>query len=153
VGNCTGKNCGDDGCGGSCGNCPGGGVCQGGRCACPTGRVQCAGRCCDRGQICVAGNCLTGQGTCANGADSCPGDPITCNQNATCFCFQSAEGTTRCGQPRLPETDCGNCTSSAICAAAFPGTPGIFCTIETIGPPTGCGCLAGEGACVPPCSS
>jgi hypothetical protein len=152
VGNCEGKNCGDDGCGGSCGTCSGAAVCQGGRCTCPTGRVQCAGRCCDRGQICVAGNCLAGQGTCPNGADSCLGENISCNQNATCVCFQTPEGRTRCGQPRLPETECGNCTNSATCEAAFPGTPGIFCAVYTIGPAS-CGCTEGEGACVPPCSS
>jgi hypothetical protein len=32
---CSGKNCGDDGCGGSCGSCTGGQTCQGGICADP----------------------------------------------------------------------------------------------------------------------
>lgn len=150
VGNCTGKRCGDDGCGVSCGTCSGGAVCQGGECSCPNGRVRCAGNCCDRGQICVAGTCRTGQGTCATGADSCIADTIFCDLNPTCVCFQSTEGTTRCGQPHIPETMCGNCTSSASCAADFPGTPGIFCAVDTTGP-AGCGCNPGDRTCVPPC--
>lgn len=40
---CTGKKCGDDGCGGSCGTCPSGQVCSNGRCAvCPAGTMLCA---------------------------------------------------------------------------------------------------------------
>jgi hypothetical protein len=152
VGSCTGKKCGDDGCGVSCGTCSGGAVCEDGQCRCPNGRDRCDGRCCNRGQICVAGNCLTGQGTCAPGDDSCITESIPCDQNASCVCFQSTEGETRCGQPRVPETVCGNCANSATCAAAFPGTPGIFCAFDTVGP-TGCGCATGQGACVPPCST
>jgi hypothetical protein len=34
---CTGKTCGDDGCGGSCGDCRADQVCQDGTCVCPTG--------------------------------------------------------------------------------------------------------------------
>jgi hypothetical protein len=36
VPNCTGKNCGDDGCGGSCGSCSGGETCQNGVCTTAT---------------------------------------------------------------------------------------------------------------------
>ena len=47
VSNCAGKECGDDGCGGSCGECPGGYTCQNGSClpvsAC--GDVTEAGKC------------------------------------------------------------------------------------------------------------
>src|SRR5438067_8932055 len=34
--NCTGKTCGDDGCGGSCGSCPSGQTCVSGQCMCVT---------------------------------------------------------------------------------------------------------------------
>ena len=129
--------------------CRGGGKCRGGRCKCTNGRDQCGDTCCASGQICVAGICLTGQGTCASGADSCIGDTIVCNETATCACFQSTEGTTRCGEPR-GATECGNCTSSTQCAAAFPQSPAIFCAVDISGP-AGCGCNPGETTCVPPC--
>lgn len=130
--------------------CCGGGKCKGKECKCTNGRVRCGKTCCASGQICGDGECLTGQGNCLSGADSCFGVSFACNVSATCVCFQSTEGETRCGQPKFPETDCGNCTSSAQCAADFPDTPGIFCAFDTIGP-TGCGCKAGQGACVAPC--
>ncbi|MGH2615533.1 MAG: hypothetical protein ACRDJC_09865 [Thermomicrobiales bacterium] len=41
---CAGKNCGDDGCGRSCGTCTGG-TCQGGTCICPSGMEACGGEC------------------------------------------------------------------------------------------------------------
>jgi hypothetical protein len=34
--------------------------------------------------------------------------------------------------------------------ADFPGTPGIFCSVDITGP-TGCGCNTGDRTCVPPC--
>jgi hypothetical protein len=36
IADCAGKACGNDGCGGSCGTCPGGETCQDGRCGCAT---------------------------------------------------------------------------------------------------------------------
>jgi hypothetical protein len=131
--------------------CCGGGKCKGKACKCTNGRVRCEETCCASGEICAAGTCLTGQGTCASGADSCLVATISCNQRSNCSCYQSAEGTTRCGEPRIPITACGNCTSSAQCAASFPNDPGVFCAIDIGGQANGCGCSAGEGTCVPPC--
>lgn len=72
---CGGRQCGDDACGGSCGSCGGGQVCNSsGQCACASGATLCAGSCVDtssnvdhcggcgtrcRGQTryCVAGQC------------------------------------------------------------------------------------------------
>ena len=46
---CTGKACGDDGCGTSCGTCTGGLTCQSGQCVltCDSGLTPCAGACVD----------------------------------------------------------------------------------------------------------
>ncbi len=68
--NCTGKECGDDGCGGSCGACAGSQTCQAWKCvgtctpAC-AGKVcgddGCGGSCgsCAAGKVCQAGQCNT----------------------------------------------------------------------------------------------
>lgn len=49
---CTGKTCGDDGCGGSCGSCEWDNICVDGQCcapdvgkACGCGEIQCGGAC------------------------------------------------------------------------------------------------------------
>ncbi len=69
---CSGKECGSDGCGGSCGNCAGGTVCQDGQCVEETctpactgkecGNDGCGGSCgtCGEGESCVQGVCETG---------------------------------------------------------------------------------------------
>ncbi|MEZ4391706.1 MAG: hypothetical protein R3A48_11465 [Polyangiales bacterium] len=55
--NCAGRSCGDDGCGGSCGSCPGSLSCIGGACGCEAGTTACAGVCCAAGLACVSGRC------------------------------------------------------------------------------------------------
>lgn len=75
--NCSGKTCGDNGCGGSCGGCSAGQACQNGRCAtsctpnCGTnvcGSNGCGGSCgsCPSGSSCDSGRCVspTPTGTC-----------------------------------------------------------------------------------------
>jgi len=96
--NCQGKQCGDDGCGGSCGQCPPGSNCN------PWG--MCSGT-----QMCGNGKCQAGQGetceTCPQDCGQCPcGDGI-CNGNESC-------GTC--------PWDCGECTEGDCCQAHdFPG--------------------------------
>jgi hypothetical protein len=75
--NCNGLSCGDDGCGGSCGTCPGGQTCANGQCTSggctpncnglSCGDDGCGGSCgtCPGGQSCSGGQC-TGGGTCAH---------------------------------------------------------------------------------------
>ena len=53
--NCTGKECGDDGCGGSCGSCGTNEHCSSGSCVCDTGYTDCGG------------TCYTGTGRCCSG--------------------------------------------------------------------------------------
>jgi hypothetical protein len=51
--------CGDDGCGGQCGTCPGGQTCSSGACVCATG-VRCADGACH--QCCDATDCAAATG-------------------------------------------------------------------------------------------
>ena len=95
---CTGKECGDDGCQGSCGECVGAlATCVDGLCQCTpdcTGKLcgddSCGGSCgtCPDGLSCVGGKCLT-PGSCNDGNtvdwDGCTGGTVTEFQvNATC---------------------------------------------------------------------
>lgn len=155
---CTGKTCGPDGCGGSCGSCPGDKTCQNGACACPPGEIDACGadicvppnaQCCtndqcDAGERCVRGQCLTWQGTCQPDADSCLGG-VACNSNPDCGCYQSTEGETRCGSWVDIDPDCGVCETTADCVAEFPGIPGVFCVEQGDGP----NCC--PGSCLRPC--
>ena len=64
--NCDGRQCGDDGCGGSCGECAGGAACNDGQCA----DIRCRdNENCPAGMGCVGGVCVEG--------DGCPGDSGT----------------------------------------------------------------------------
>ncbi len=62
------RNCGDDGCGGTCGTCGNNGVCEEGRCVCvpscagkECGDDGCGGTCpstCQSGEACKEGRCV-----------------------------------------------------------------------------------------------
>ncbi|MCC7535445.1 MAG: hypothetical protein IT379_04505, partial [Deltaproteobacteria bacterium] len=82
---CTGRMCGDDGCGGSCGGCAAPLECDAtGNCACVAPRLDCGGECVDTGsdpghcgacgtlcgdeEVCSLGECSAG---CASGLDAC----------------------------------------------------------------------------------
>lgn len=120
---CDGKQCGDDRCGGSCGDCA-------------------------TGLICAAGACVVGQGTCAAGANVCSvqTDRPTCNGTADCVCQTTLAGETRCtGQLGIG----GCCATDAECLADHPDTPGAVCVDRSTDFCTS-GCTVGE--CFAPCS-
>jgi hypothetical protein len=78
---CKGKECGPDGCGGSCGQCPSGSYCsaRGRQCvsycgACPAGSVCHDGKCC--APNCVGKVC--GDDGCGRTCGSCPVDQPLC---------------------------------------------------------------------------
>ncbi|MFC1611430.1 PKD domain-containing protein, partial [Myxococcota bacterium] len=92
---CAGKECGDDGCGGSCGSCVDPFLCQSGTCECPEGLEDCSGTCvdlqtnndhcgeCDNGcetdAVCILGVCSPTCGdTICDGADNCENCPSDC---------------------------------------------------------------------------
>jgi hypothetical protein len=69
IAQCEEAECGDDGCGGSCGECTDGGVCVAGLCCAPAcedkacGDNGCEGQCgvCAEGDLCEEGFCVSGQ--------------------------------------------------------------------------------------------
>jgi len=56
---CAGMDCGDDGCGGSCGTCEGDLLCLDGKCGCEF--AQCQDKCCAQGQTCFQDACCDPQ--------------------------------------------------------------------------------------------
>jgi hypothetical protein len=142
-----------------CGTCETDGDCGPGRrciscsgCAAEGGKA-CVLHSCGPGQIPAGPICVTGQGTCPNGATSCAtaqdpvGTTVPCNNIPGCRCFQSVLGETRCGK-NLPQMQCGQCNSDGGCANfGF----GAFCVVTTA-PGTNCSCAEpGQGFCQLPC--
>ena len=144
---CGRKQCGDDGCGGSCGNCAAGQHCTSGTCCTPEPpAVTCAGRCgtvtsvktcrqpvactCPSGQECLGnGSCAT---VCGPGAVLCPAS--SCGN-----CAVSVEGANHCYTWNYCEGEA--CTSTAECPV------GHHCQ------PTGCGPFGKpENQCLPLCN-
>jgi hypothetical protein len=116
--NCTGRTCGGNGCGGSCGTCGSGRTCENGTCVCRG--TDCGdGRCCSstNGMCCPetvqdpAGSCAQSGSTCCTsdqGGGACPaGRPQCCpstprNPRGLCLkpdeiCCTAAEGGGWCG--------------------------------------------------------
>lgn len=139
---CEGKECGDDGCGGSCGSCGIGPQwsCVAGKCVCTPqcagavcGKDGCGGSCgtCPAGQVCAGGKCVAqpcipqctarqcGDGGCPDQPDACgvcpPGQ--TCSMWGQCLgcvgqCAGKECGDDGCGNP------CGTCQAGKICNAS-----------------------------------
>lgn len=156
--NCTGRECGPDGAGGSCGTCPlAGWACNAvGRCVSPdqTCRSMCSGRQCgpDPGQNCAGQSC----GTCAAGS--------TCSSTGQCVCTRRCSGR-ECGSDGCGGS-CGTCAvgrscneatglcSTTSCASACFGRmcgpdPGAGCSGRTCGTcPGGYACNASGTGCL-----
>jgi hypothetical protein len=137
---CSGKNCGDDACGGSCGTCSNGYVCQSGLC---TQQSSCGNGTCEplQGENCEScADCKCSVGTCYNKAcctPQCSGK--TCGPDG---CGGS------CGPACGPGLQCvsGNC--KAVCQDQVCG-PGENCSTC----PSDCACPAGpcvQGFCCQP---
>ncbi|MDF1563958.1 MAG: hypothetical protein P1V51_12995 [Deltaproteobacteria bacterium] len=98
VPSCLGAQCGDDGCGGSCGTCETGEICSGG--VCTTCTPQCDGlECGDDGCGGVCGTCSSGE-RCVSGL---------CEATCTPDCTDRTCGDDGCGGV------CGTCTSPQRC--------------------------------------
>ncbi|MBN2497998.1 MAG: hypothetical protein JXR96_25625 [Deltaproteobacteria bacterium] len=135
VPDCTGKDCGDDGCSGSCGSCGAGEVCSDGRCECAF--EECEGACCADGQRCYRGACCTPDcaGRCC-GDDGCGGQcqhscptGTACNAT-TCECEPVARET------GLPCTDHDQC-ASGLCLR-YTGQAEGYCTETDCGSDAEC---------------
>jgi hypothetical protein len=175
VPDCDGKECGNDGCGGQCGQCWDGYVClDGGTCMCvpncegkQCGTDGCGGDCasCPEEFICIDAVCepIECQPDCQGkqcGSDGCEGSCGTCGQQELC-----EEGKCVC-QPACADKECGDdgcdgvcgaCEEGAVCVADLCCTPG--CEGKVCGD-DGCGgdcgeceegtCLEGS-CCIPQC--
>ena len=160
---CDGRECGDDGCGGSCGECPGQqDTCQeGGVCHCEAscegkecGPDGCGGSC----GVCISEIC-TSEGTCGCapacegkqcGQDGCGGSCGTCAEATYC----DFDGLCACETGGVECEDIC-CNSSQVCAVGVCCTPN--CTGKECGD-DGCGGTCGSceeadmcaaGSCVP----
>ncbi|MBL6976110.1 MAG: IPT/TIG domain-containing protein [Deltaproteobacteria bacterium] len=101
VPDCTGLDCGNNGCGGSCGSCPTGKVCQGGQCEDPGCIPDCAGKNCGSdGCDGVCGICQ-GDDVCTNGVCVDPGCQPDCTGKEC--------GDDGCG------ASCGACPGGSWC--------------------------------------
>jgi hypothetical protein len=109
--NCTGKKCGDDGCGGTCGTCPEGQVCgDDGQCA----QGSCSGLC--GTEIMAAAGCFC-DATCAQYGDCCDDVCDTCpelNLPQCCVpqCLGKVCGPDGCGGFCQPK---GECAANETC--------------------------------------
>ena len=164
---CAGRNCGDDGCGGSCGTCGGSKTCIDGVCAAPK---TCANRCgydsvtpdgeaCSCASYCDAyGNC------CPDMKEQCPattGCKGRCGQlslsaaGASCSCrFDCAktgdccsDATARCGicQPYCVNKQCGDDGCGGTCGSCPQGSTCKANQCAAQCPPGGC-----AGSCTEP---
>ena len=123
---CEGRECGDDGCGGSCGECEDGQICgEGGSCACEF--VLCLDACCADGEVCFEEACCAPD--CENkscGGDGCGAGCGECAEDYECIdaegaaacqalCDQLCEGL-ECGTAGIDdECECGMCGDGNDC--------------------------------------
>ncbi len=129
VPSCTGKECGNDGCGGLCGTCPKGEVCREGTCVvvpwCGDGicgdNEDCAT--CEQDCGCGPGEVCTSLGVCCKkqcrgkecGADGCGGLCGTCTAGEVCRDGRCVTGPV-CGDQRCtPPENCENCPRDCVC--------------------------------------
>ena len=168
---CEGKQCGPDGCGGSCGGCPPQSTCTANGACVPICVPDCAGRecgpngcgglcgLCPAGSDCVNGSCeticvpqcFTDDGMIKQcGSDGCGGSCGVCPPTATCMegqceavCVPSC-GDAECG-PNGCGGSCGACPADAVCVD---GVCEDICVPQCQGKdcgPNGCG--GSCGAC------
>jgi hypothetical protein len=152
-----GKECGSDGCGGSCGTCEAGKNCEGAQCVVKCGDEQCGagenkcncpadctGGCagCCAGAVCKTGDlnweCGTGASVCTEctGQEKCAG--------GECECLPECAGKL-CGDDGCEGT-CGQCDNCSACVAGDCQTDCSCACIDTeCGLHQGCDC----GSCAP----
>ena len=167
---CDGKECGDDGCGGSCGTCQGAQeLCIDGTCLClplcegmDCGEDGCGGKCgsCEAHFVCEEGLCIyqpwCGDGTCdtelVEDCSTCPGDcPCGCGEacsEGTCT-FAGCDGKV-CGDDGCGGS-CGTCPApQSQCVGGKCACPENtwWCATENLCLPTGT-CCADEDCAAP----
>ncbi|HOU53730.1 MAG TPA: hypothetical protein PLQ97_07355 [Myxococcota bacterium] len=167
---CSGKECGDDGCGGSCGTCTATyqWECRQGICVCTRdctnrqcGSDGCGGSCgtCPTGKVCSRNQCIDKPCTpaCVErvcGSDKCGGSCGTCPPDEECNEYNGqcvgAACTPNCANRQCGDDSCGgscgdcpngfSCDASGVCR---PGTCQPACQGRECGP-DGCGGSCGD---------
>ena len=127
---CSGLQCGDDGCGGTCGTCSQGSTCQNGQCTTGPCVPQCSGKQC-------------GFDGCTGTCGTCPANNA-CLANGTCLCVPQCTGKT-CGDNGCGGT-CGTCAVGSTCTAGacITGPCNPQCSGKQCGPD---GCNGTCGTC------
>ena len=134
---CAGKDCGPDGCGGSCGECLSAEApCIEGECC----ASHCYGDCCEQNEVCFAGKCCTN--SCEGmecGLNKCGVGCGTCGESQACFenvcCNNLCNGT--CCDPE-PECVDGKCCTPEC-------KPGWECGDDNCGGKDACKTCPAEG--------
>ncbi len=162
VPDCAERECGADGCGGQCGSCGSGSLCdaEAGTCRCvpdcdgrECGDDGCEGQCgsCWFGTRCAEGRCVPCQPDCAGrecGDDGCDGQCGSCGPNerctdGQCICVPSCVDR-QCGDDGCGGS-CGSCPAGLFCVHGRCGACEPDCTDRVCGD-DGCG-----GSCAPGC--
>jgi Pentapeptide repeats (8 copies) len=133
---CTGKTCGGDGCGGSCGTCRTGETCT------PQGQCTCTANSCPTGQRCATGRCICDAQSCPTGCcDGGPGNAGACQTGTSdAFCGAgggacvACPGGTTCTSQRQCVCSPGSCPIGQTCRHG-----GCFRTCTTDAPCQACG--------------
>ena len=172
--NCAGKECGSDGCGGSCGSCTGNENCMNGQCVAPCvpncigkecGSNGCGGVCgsCPPGETCEAGICEPIPSECGDITfeGCCDGDTLFWCENGQIHSYNCAAGSCgwdgedgyyNCGTSGGSDPsgqhpkDCGGCQPD--CTEKECGDDGCGGACGFCGPLESCI----SGACVPDCT-
>ena len=135
VPSCAGKQCGSDGCGGSCGTCPGGQACQAGAC------VQANYECTDYCGGAAPSGCYCDD-SCDSYGDCCPEVCLGCPSLPFCECVPSCAGKD-CGDDGCGGS-CGTCPPGVACEA---GICACVPDCEGDGGPLECGDDGCGGSC------
>ena len=166
VPNCTGKQCGDDGCGGSCGTCPSGKICQNYQCVdicvpdCSgkeCGDDGCGGSCgtCPSGKTCQNYQCVDtcvpecsgkecGDDGCGGSCGTCPSGKICQNYQCVDICVPDCSGK-ECGSDGCGGS-CGTCPQGHDCSTTGKCIP--WCTRDCTNKECGDdGCGGSCGTC------
>ncbi|MDD5193465.1 MAG: hypothetical protein PHF67_02660 [Candidatus Nanoarchaeia archaeon] len=152
---CTGKVCGDDGCGGSCGSCDDGIACTTDSCDPATSTCLHPLTGCDDSNLCTTDTC-NADGTCSNTA-------INCDDSDACTLDSCDPANGNCLHALMDCDDANLCNGLESCDSTIgciPGTSltcndGNACTTDSCNPATGCvsspipNC---GGGCTPNCA-
>jgi len=159
--NCDAKDCGDDGCGGTCGSCAPRQQCESGECKCAPdcsgkscGEDGCGGTCgsCAPRQQCQSGECecLPNCAEKSCGDDGCGGTCGSCAprqqcQSGECKCAPDCAGKS-CGDDGCGGT-CGSCAPRQQCQSGececLPNCAGKSCGDDGCGGTCGASCQTG----------